>query len=31
MKLMRIGDPGKEKPAVLVDGKTLDVSAHVKD
>jgi 2-keto-4-pentenoate hydratase/2-oxohepta-3-ene-1,7-dioic acid hydratase in catechol pathway len=31
MKLMRLGDPGKEKPAVLVDGKTLDVSSHVKE
>ena len=31
MKLLRIGDVGREKPAVLVDGKTLDVSAHVKD
>ena len=31
MKLLRLGEPGKEKPAVLVDGKTLDVSAHVKD
>jgi 2-keto-4-pentenoate hydratase/2-oxohepta-3-ene-1,7-dioic acid hydratase in catechol pathway len=31
MKLIRIGEAGREKPAVLVDGKTLDVSAHVKD
>ena len=30
MKLLRIGDPGKEKPAVLLgDGKVVDVSAHV--
>src|SRR5579872_4669099 len=30
MKLLRIGDPGKEKPAVLLgDGKAVDVSAHV--
>ena len=30
MKLMRIGDLGKEKCAVmLVDGKVVDVSAHV--
>jgi 2-keto-4-pentenoate hydratase/2-oxohepta-3-ene-1,7-dioic acid hydratase in catechol pathway len=31
MKLLRVGDVGKEKPAVLVDGKTLDVSSQVKD
>jgi 2-keto-4-pentenoate hydratase/2-oxohepta-3-ene-1,7-dioic acid hydratase in catechol pathway len=30
MKLLRIGDVGKEKPAVLLgDGKVVDVSAHV--
>jgi 2-keto-4-pentenoate hydratase/2-oxohepta-3-ene-1,7-dioic acid hydratase in catechol pathway len=30
MKLLRIGDPGKEKPAVMLgDGKVVDVSAHV--
>jgi 2-keto-4-pentenoate hydratase/2-oxohepta-3-ene-1,7-dioic acid hydratase in catechol pathway len=31
MKILRIGERGREKPAVLVDGKTLDVSAHVRD
>jgi len=32
MKLLRIGDFGKEKPAVLLgDGKVVDVSAHVPD
>jgi 2-keto-4-pentenoate hydratase/2-oxohepta-3-ene-1,7-dioic acid hydratase in catechol pathway len=32
MKLLRIGEPGKEKPAVLLaDGKIIDVSAHVTD
>jgi len=32
MKLLRIGEPGREKPAVLLgDGKVVDVSAHVKD
>jgi 2-keto-4-pentenoate hydratase/2-oxohepta-3-ene-1,7-dioic acid hydratase in catechol pathway len=32
MKLLRIGEPGKEKPAVLLaDGKIVDVSAHVTD
>lgn len=30
MKLLRIGDPGKEKPAVMLgDGKVVDVSTHV--
>lgn len=32
MKLLRIGDLGKEKPAVMLgDGKIVDVSAHVAD
>lgn len=32
MKLMRVGQPGLEKPAILdADGKIRDLSAHVKD
>ncbi|WP_320201034.1 fumarylacetoacetate hydrolase family protein [Agrobacterium sp. rho-13.3] len=32
MKLMRVGQPGNEKPAILdADGKIRDLSAHVKD
>jgi len=32
MKLLRIGEYGKEKPAVMLgDGKVVDVSAHVPD
>ena len=32
MKLMRVGEPGKEKPALLdKDGKIRDLSAHVAD
>ena len=32
MKLLRIGDFGKEKPAVMLgDGKVVDVSAQVTD
>ncbi|MBV8879331.1 MAG: fumarylacetoacetate hydrolase family protein, partial [Planctomycetaceae bacterium] len=32
MKLLRIGEPGKEKPAVLInENKVVDVSAHVTD
>jgi len=32
MKLMRVGEPGKEKPALLEkDGKIRDLSAHVAD
>ena len=31
MKLMRVGSVGKERPAVLHDGRVLDVSAHVED
>jgi 2-keto-4-pentenoate hydratase/2-oxohepta-3-ene-1,7-dioic acid hydratase in catechol pathway len=32
MKLMRVGEPGKEKPALLdKDGKIRDLSAHVTD
>ena len=32
MKLMRVGEPGKEKPALLdKDGKVRDLSAHIAD
>ncbi len=32
MKLMRVGEPGREKPALLdSDGKIRDLSAHVSD
>lgn len=31
MQLVRIGEFEKEKPAVLIDGRYLDVSAHVQD
>ncbi|MFC3166048.1 2-hydroxyhepta-2,4-diene-1,7-dioate isomerase, partial [Ciceribacter thiooxidans] len=32
MKLMRVGPPGREKPALLdKDGKVRDLSAHVAD
>ena len=32
MKLLRVGQKGNEKPAVLdVDGKIKDISSHVKD
>lgn len=32
MKLLRVGQPGQEKPAILdQDGKARDLSAHVKD
>lgn len=31
MKLIRFGEPGKEKPGVIVDGKWLDVSSYAKD
>lgn len=31
MKLIRFGNPGQEKPGVVVDGKQLDVSAHFQD
>ncbi len=32
MKLLRVGQPGHEKPAILdADGKVRDLSAHVKD
>ncbi|KRC51892.1 hypothetical protein ASE16_02135 [Leifsonia sp. Root227] len=31
MKLLRVGEPGREKPAVSVDGLTLDVSEIVAD
>ena len=32
MKLLRVGEPGREKPAVLLEGgKVIDVSEHVHD
>ncbi|MCZ9880963.1 fumarylacetoacetate hydrolase family protein [Arthrobacter sp. B2a2-09] len=31
MKLMRIGPKGQERPAVLVEGRVLDVASHVVD
>ncbi len=32
MKLIRVGEPGLEKPAIVAaDGRVLDVSAHVRD
>ena len=32
MKLLRVGQKGKEKPAVLdVEGKIRDISSHIKD
>ena len=32
MKLLRVGQKGKEKPAVLdTDGKIRDIRSHVKD
>ena len=32
MKLLRVGQKGKEKPAALdKDGKIRDISSHVKD
>jgi 2-keto-4-pentenoate hydratase/2-oxohepta-3-ene-1,7-dioic acid hydratase in catechol pathway len=32
MKLIRLGDPGREKPAVMLeDGRVMDVSPHVRD
>ena len=31
MQLVRIGEFEKEKPAILIDGRYLDVSAHVQD
>lgn len=31
MKLIRIGDPGKEKPAIIISDEWLDVSAYIKD
>src|ERR1035437_1365861 len=31
MKLMRVGSVGQERPAVLYEGRVLDVSAHVED
>ncbi|WP_290793831.1 fumarylacetoacetate hydrolase family protein [Flavihumibacter sp. UBA7668] len=31
MKLIRFGNPGQEKPGVVLDGKQLDLSAHFLD
>jgi hypothetical protein len=32
MKLLRVGQKGKEKPAILdEDGKIRDISSHIKD
>ena len=32
MKLLRVGEKGKEKPAIMdKDGKIRDISSHVKD
>ena len=32
MKLLRVGDKGKEKPAIMdKDGKIRDISSHIKD
>ena len=32
MKLLRVGDKGKEKPAIMDnDGKIRDISSHIKD
>jgi 2-keto-4-pentenoate hydratase/2-oxohepta-3-ene-1,7-dioic acid hydratase in catechol pathway len=31
MKLIRFGEPGKEKPGVHIDGKNYDVSGFIKD
>ncbi|MBX2935355.1 MAG: fumarylacetoacetate hydrolase family protein [Ferruginibacter sp.] len=31
MKLIRIGEPGKEKPAVIINDEWLDASAYIKD
>ena len=32
MKLLRVGEKGKEKPAILdVDGKIRDISSHIND
>ncbi len=31
MKLIRFGEPGREKPGVLLGGKRRDLSAHVRD
>lgn len=31
MKLIRFGEPGKEKPGVILDDKAYDLSMHVKD
>ena len=31
MKLIRFGDPGKEKPGVIINEKRYDLSAHVTD
>ena len=32
MKLLRVGEKGKEKPAILdADGKIRDISSHIND
>ncbi len=31
MKLIRFGEPGAEKPGIIVDGKYFDVSSLVTD
>src|SRR5690554_5961587 len=31
MRLFRFGNPGNEKPGVLIDGKRKDLSAHFSD
>ena len=32
MKLLRVGEKGKEKPAILdTDGKIRDISSHIND
>lgn len=31
MKLIRFGDPGKEKPGICIDGNNYDVSGFIKD
>ena len=32
MKLLRVGDKGKEKPGIVdKDGKIRDISSHIKD
>ncbi len=31
MKILRFGEPGKEKPGVLVNGEILDISSFGQD